>query len=75
MMEDSEGKRRGGGALVVVARENGKQKGIEDARGENVCLILAKTVDGIEDTHHIDRVRKHPLTSGVVASALEHYVR
>jgi hypothetical protein len=63
------------GSRVVAARENGEQKGIEDARGENVCLILAKTVDGIEDTHHIDRLHKHPLTHGVVASVHEHYVR
>jgi hypothetical protein len=37
---------------VVAARENEEHNGIEDARGENVCLILAKTVDRIEDTHH-----------------------
>jgi hypothetical protein len=42
---------------------------------ERTCLILAKTVDGIVDMHHIDRLQKHPLTRDVVLSVHEHYVR
>jgi hypothetical protein len=49
--------RRSAGSRAVATRDNGEQKGIEDTRRENVCLILARTVDAIEETQHIDRLR------------------